>query len=411
MPLAAARSGATEPRRRVLIVSAPFGPFARILAAELRARGAGVERIILNAGDRLYWRGPGDRPFRGRIGQWPDFLRTLASPATDILVFSESGPYNRGALDLQLRPEQRLWVMENGYFRPDWITLERDGTNASTRLPRTRDAFEQGPWADLSEPAQDPVPLGRTTPHHVIQISLHHLVQLPGRLAYPHYAPAYLSPAWVQCLGHIRRYFAQAVRGARDADATRLRRKGRFFLACLQRDGDSQLLRYSRLADNTAFLAEVIKSFSDHAPADCRLVIKNHPLDPGLINFRRVVRSLALERGVSERVDFIDGGNLAQLCRASAGMVVNNSSAALSALGFGTPVKVLGRAFFDFQGLTDPQRLDDFWSGPQPPEADLFERFRRRVIGQTQINGNFHAPWALKSTAEQIADRVLAPEH
>ena len=37
---------------------------------------------------------------------------------------------------------------------------------------------------------------------------------------------------------------------------------------------------------------------------------------------------------------------LSQLCRASKGMVVNNSTAALSALGFGAPVKVLGKAFF-----------------------------------------------------------------
>ena len=50
---------------------------------------------------------------------------------------------------------------------------------------------------------------------------------------------------------------------------------------------------------------------------------------------------------VQAGIPVIDGGNLAQLCRASSGMVVNNSSAALSAMGFKTPVKVLGEAFFD----------------------------------------------------------------
>jgi dienelactone hydrolase len=85
-----------------------------------------------------------------------------------------------------------------------------------------------------------------------------------------------------------------------------------------------------------AFLAEVMTSFAVHAPKAARLVIKNHPLDPGLIDLKAVTRRLVIERELQGRVDFIDGGNLAQLCRASQGMVVNNSSAALSALGFGT---------------------------------------------------------------------------
>lgn len=406
-PGAAARLHARE--RRVLIVSAPFGHFARVLADRFRAQGADVRRVLLNAGDSWYWRGAGAVPFRGRPEAWPEFLRHQAADATDILIFGEAGPYNSAALALALEPWQRLWVLENGYFRPDWITLEQGGTNASTRLPRSREPYEAAPGADLRVAMPDPEPMGRTTPHHVMQISWHHLIQLPGRLAYPHYAPAYLVPAWLQCAGHIRRYFDLALRGGQDTDAEHLQRKGPFFLVCLQREGDTQLLRYSRFADNTAFMSEIFKNFAREAPPPCRLVIKNHPLDPGVINLRRICRNLALDLGLADRVDFIDGGNLAQLSRASLGMVVNNSSAALSALGFGTPVKALGRAFFDMPGLTDPQPLADFWKAPRPPEPDLFEMFRRYVIDQTQINGNFHAPWAREVTAARVADRILGP--
>jgi capsular polysaccharide export protein len=180
--------------------------------------------------------------------------------------------------------------------------------------------------------------------------------------------------------------------------------RGPFFIACLQREGDAQLLRYSRYADNTAFLAEVMTSFAVHAPKASRLVIKNHPLDPGLIDLEAVTRRLVIERELQGRVDFIDGGNLAQLCRASQGMVVNNSSAALSALGFQTPVKVLGDAFFNFDGLTDQQALNDFWSKPHATDPALFVRFRAHVIAQSQVNGNFHEPRAIRRTAEGVAD-------
>src|SRR5690606_517526 len=165
-----------------------------------------------------------------------------------------------------------------------------------------------------------------------------------GRLLFPRYRHHYSAPPWRQCLGHVRRYLGLGVRPRRASDADRLRAKGPFFIACLQRDGDAQLLRYSDIHDNLAFLARVMDSFAAAAPANSRLVVKNHPLDPGLINLAREPRRMAEARGLTGRVDFIDGGNLAQLCRASEGMVVNNSSAALSALGFGTPVKVLGRS-------------------------------------------------------------------
>ena len=164
------------------------------------------------------------------------------------------------------------------------------------------------------------------------------------------------------------------------------------------------MLRYSRYGDNRAFLTAVIQSFAARAPATARLVVKNHPLDPGLVNLRAVTLQLAKDHGLAGRVDFIDGGNLAALCRASQGMVVNNSSAALSALGFHTPVKVLGDAFFDFEGLTDQKPLDGFWSAPQAPDTALFTRFRAHVIAQSQVNGNFHEPHAILPTARGIAD-------
>ena len=297
----------------------------------------------------------------------------------------------------------RIWVLENGYFRPDWITVEENGVNASSNLPRDRSAYDP-PIPEIL-PTR---PAGRILPHHVVNISLYHLVQLFGRPLYRRYAQPYITPAWVQCAGHMRRYFKLMLRRTAESDAESLRARGPFFLACLQREGDAQLLRYSHYADNTAFLAEILTSFARHAPQDARLVVKNHPLDPGLVDLRRMTQVLAVERGLTDRVDFIDGGNLAQLCRASNGMVVNNSSAALSAMGFKTPVKVLGDAFFDIDGLADQKPLNAFWTNPTPPDDALFNRFRAHVIARTQVNGNYHEPRALKPTAKALARKFAA---
>jgi len=383
--------------RRFLIVTAPFGPFGRVLSGVLRDRGAEVSRMIFNAGDLLYGRGVGSIPFKGHARQWPGRLAELAPAFTDILIFGEGGAYNQGVLSQAAQLNARIWVLENGYFRPDWVTVERGGVNASSRLPRTRHAYA---------PPVPEIPLtrmsGRILPHHVLNISLYHLIQLPGRFLFPRFVAPYTQAPWLQCAGHIRRYIGLAFRSRQACNTEEIASRGPFFLACLQREGDAQLLRYSQLADNVAFMAEVMSSFARHAPAECRLVVKNHPLDPGLVDLAHMTRCLAIERGLADRVDFIDGGNLATLCRASRGMVVNNSSAALSALGFRTPVKVLGDAFFDFDGLTDQGSLNGFWTAPQAPDPELFARFRAHVIARTQVNGNYHEPRALLPTAQGI---------
>lgn len=401
-------SDAERPRpdlvgRRFVIVTAPFGPFAGRLADAIRARGGSVVRMLFNVGDQLSWRRPGGVAFREGPGAWPGRLAAMLPDISDVIIFGEGGPYNGAVTALPHPRSVRVWVLENGYFRPDWITLEPDGVNARTNLPRTRTGYDRP--VPIPRPARS---TGRSLPYHVFNISLHHLIQVPGRILFPRYAPAYTAPAWLQCAGHIGRYLRNLTVSPLACDAGRLAARGPYFLICLQREGDTQLLRYSRLADNTAFLGEVMTSFARSAPADARLVVKNHPLDPGLLDLRRITRSLAVERGLTGRVDFIDGGSLAHLCRASRGLVVNNSSAALSALGFGTPVRVLGEAFFDFDGLTDQQALDGFWSAPQPPDPDLFLRFRATVIARTQLNGSFHAPAALDDTARCITDVFAA---
>jgi len=386
--------------RRFLIITAPFGPFGSVLAARLEAGGARVNRILLNAGDELYWRRPGGLRFKQPAKAWEAHFLSLVSSYSDIVIFGEGGPYNQAAIRNASSYAARLWVLENGYFRPDWITIERNGVNASSNLPRDRSGYD-APAPEIPEVR----PVGRILPYHVLNITLHHLIQLPGRWKYPRFVAPYTQAPWLQCAGHIRRYFSLAFQSPSRVDADRIAAGGPFFIICLQRDGDAQLLRYSAYPDNAAFLAEVMSSFASHAPPEARLVVKNHPLDPGLTDLGQITRGLAVERGLSERVEFIDGGNMAQLCRLSRGMVVNNSSAALSALGFRTPVKVLGKAFFDFEGLTDQKPLDRFWSEPQTPDSALFTRFRAHVISHCQINGSYHEPRMMETTAKLVAER------
>ena len=120
-----ASAGAAMAGRRFLIVSAPFGAFSRHFAAELRRRGAAVTRVLFNAGDLMDWGGRDAIRFLEGPQAWPEAFRRLAGDGfTDILIFGEGGPYNRAVLDQARDVRANVWVFENGYFRPHWITVE-----------------------------------------------------------------------------------------------------------------------------------------------------------------------------------------------------------------------------------------------------------------------------------------------
>ena len=384
--------------RRFLIISAPFGPFSRKLAADLRAHGAEVRRMIFNAGDLLNWGTADAVRFRRDVRCWPQALAGLTEHYTDLLLFGEAGVYNQTVLDQASDLKASVWVIENGYFRPHWVTMERNGVNARSTLPRSAEGYPDP--APREPPFQK---AGTILPHHVWNLALYHAVQVAGRPFYPRYVRPYTRHAVIQAAGHAWRYLKLRFASPSETDADVIRARGPFFIACLQREGDTTLLRYSDYSTNTAFLERVVEDFARAAPPDARLVVKNHPLDPGLVNYRNVLRRLAHRHGIEGRADFIDGGNLAALCRASLGMVVNNSTAALSAVGFGTPVKVLGQAFFDFAGLTDQKPLSDFWNDPERPDHALYVRFREHVLHRTQINGSYHNPAMQAFTARRMA--------
>ena len=79
--------------------------------------------MLFNAGDEFYWRGPGAIRFKQAPSTWEQRLLRMAGDYSDILVFGEGGGFNQAVLRNTSRLEARVWVLENGYFRPDWVTL------------------------------------------------------------------------------------------------------------------------------------------------------------------------------------------------------------------------------------------------------------------------------------------------
>jgi capsular polysaccharide export protein len=165
--------------------------------------------------------------------------------------------------------------------------------------------------------------------------------------------------------------------------------KGGFFLLPIQMDNDSQILCHSDLGGITRAIRLVVASFARHASQDAVLAVKEHPLDNGVIDWRKVTQAAAREAGIADRVVVIENCDLQALLNRTRGLVTVNSTSATFALAADVPVIALGRSVYDLPGLTHQGSLESFWIAPSPPDMQLFDAFRQVLRHACLIEGDF----------------------
>lgn len=378
---------------RVLLLQGPVGPFFADLASWLMRRGAQVWKVNFNAGDRACYPHEGALDYTGTPEQFPAYLDgVLAQYGVDTIVcFGDSRRYHRQARQLAAARGVTFWAFEEGYLRPHFITLERDGVNDHSPLPRDADFYRQA-LSRLAEP-RPPRALAPGFWPMARRAMRYYWAMRRGHVDYPHYRhhreqrrSRYLA-GWA--LSGVRKL---AYRWRERTFAGRVRRGelGRFFVLPLQVYDDTQVRRHGDYASIAAMIRAVLRSFALHAPAHVALVVKHHPMDRGFVHYGRLIDKLVGRYQLEGRVHYVHDVPLPVLLRKTCGMVTLNSTSGLSALIHHVPVKVLGRAHYDIPPMTCAGPLDGFWAEPGQPDMVLFNAYRLYQLNVTQINGSFY---------------------
>jgi capsular polysaccharide export protein len=73
------------------------------------------------------------------------FLREfLESRGIDsIMLFGDTRTYHRHAIELCQELGIKAFVFEEGYVRPDYVTMEQGGVNANSTLPKSLEAYSE----------------------------------------------------------------------------------------------------------------------------------------------------------------------------------------------------------------------------------------------------------------------------
>lgn len=398
-------------RRSFLMLQGPQSRFFRRLGGALEGLGHRVTKINFCGGDVFQWHGRGTRIFNKPFFLWPDHVSRLMDElgVTDLLLFGDLRPLHMEAVAEARRRGVRVHVFEEGYLQPDYVTFEEHGVNARSPLPRTADGVRR--LASAIEPLPDLPVIRNSLRTRVMDTVRHHVGNVCLWGLFPFYRTHRPYVIGRELTGWLPRYLNRVERAERaaKAQAELLADSRPFFLYPLQLDSDFQMRLNSSFADVPDAIRFVLASFARSAPPDVRLVIKNHPLDNGLIDYAALVGELAAGSGLGDRVVYLDGGDGGRLLAACRAVVVVNSSMGLEGLLAKRPVYCLGRAVYGFPGLaatSGEQALDDFWAAPRAAEPELLELFVRVLRNHALIRGNFYTDEGIAAAVEGVLARL-----
>jgi capsular polysaccharide export protein len=407
--------------RIFLFLQGPPGPFFRQLGQELESRGAQVLRINFNGGDAYDWRddrrqgvaGSGvGRPtaYRGRYANWTLFIDRFLRDhrVTDLVLFGDCRPIHIAAHQMARLRGIRVHVFEEGYIRPDWLTLERDGVNGRSSLPRDPARLLREAEGLELPPKATPIVASLRRRSRDTWRYFSHSVRDKVLFRFPFYRSHRPGSIIIEGFGWSFKYFARHRIARRAAETLRRIEGSDYFLFPLQLSSDYQIRAHSPFSSMRQAADYVLESFATHAPADARLVIKAHPLDARFGGWGPYVRKRARQLGLDGRLIHLDGGDLQTLAEASRGLVVVNSTSATFALASGVPVMALGSAVYALPGITHDGLLDTFWTAPQPPDPAVYTAFRKVLHATCLVRGGLASESATRILVRNSVERLLA---
>ncbi|MDQ2138292.1 capsular biosynthesis protein [Alcaligenaceae bacterium B3P038] len=329
---------------------------------------------------------------------------------TDIVLFGDCRPIHRPAIDVAKSKNVRVHVYEEGYFRPFWVTLEAGGVNGQSSLPRNAQYYLDKGCSTLDYDNGTPFrsAFWKRVAYDIgynfwAGLNRFFHAGVPGHVPY--------SPLQ-EYLAYAKKTIVDITSKKNKSDLTELYCEMEtgasiFYLFPLQLATDSQITHHSPFSSIEDAAAKIIRSFASYAPPDAKLLIKSHPLDPGMIDYRSKILQIAQALGVCSRVVYINGGNLPRLITFSRATVTINSTVGASSLLHGKPTKVLGSAIYDIPGLTYQGTLDSFWYTDETPNMQLFKSFRNVVINETQVNGGFYCKTGIELAVRNSLNRLI----
>lgn len=401
--------------RVFLLLQGPHGPFFDRLGKTLRASGAEVWRCGFNVGDEYFWSDKSHYiAHDGAQDEWPAHLQRILTEkgVTDIVLYGDVRFIHATAIEIATEHGLHVHVFEEGYLRPYWISYERGGSNGNSKLMQIPLAEMKRVLCDsLNETRRPPAHWGDMR-HHKFYGAFYHFLLMVANGKYKNYKGHRSIPVFEEFRLNLQRFILGPLNNiALRFKWRRVSRSGLpFTLVLMQLEHDSNFLGHSPFKTNAEFVETVVAAFAKNAPSHHLLIFKAHPLEDGRSGNPSAIRKAAARHGISDRVDYLYGGKLAELLSQARSVVTVNSTSAQQALWRHLPVKSLGRAVYAKPGIVSDQSLDEFFWQPTFPDPAAYRVLRDYLLQTSQVPGGFYSERSRAHTLRIVSDMLLAPD-
>ncbi|MEA1989890.1 MAG: capsular biosynthesis protein [Pseudomonadota bacterium] len=380
--------------KNILLLQGPMGFFFKRLDQLFRSKGANTYRIGFNAGDAFFSYRDNYTPYRGTRKNWAGFIEDFLhqNNIDQIYLFGDCRFYQSQAIQIARAMGLDVFVFEEGYIRPNYITLEKFGVNNFSLMSRDRLFYDTLDLEGLPDPKAEDTYFSATK--MILSAMTYYFMGNVFHFLYPNYEHHRGFSGLREAYFGIRNFYRKQKYKITEKNLMErlvIERKGQYFFVPLQTHNDFQILQHSGYGSIEKFIIEVIESFSLNAPQENTLLFKHHPVDRGRMDFSNFIRIQAEKYGVSERVNVVHDLHLPTCLQHAKGTITINSTVGLSSIFHETPVITLGYALYDIEGLTNKGvKLEDFWHTQVSPDMELYEKYRRYLIKNSQLNASFY---------------------
>ncbi|MGI7775777.1 capsule biosynthesis protein [Campylobacter coli] len=374
--------------KTVLLLQGPVGTFFHRLAIKMKKNKTKVFKLNFNGGDFLFY--PSGKRCKCDEKDLENFYESFfkEKKIDAIVMYNDCRLIHAKAIKVAKGLGIGIWIFEEGYLRPYCITFEKDGVNANSSLPRDKNFYLS--CNILTKESIKEIPGGFKFMAFSAFLywffsfllapffnnKLHHRTLYPFEFLF-----------WFRSL--YRKYLYKFTEKKLNQKIYSLEKK--YFLAILQVYNDTQIKHHYKKSIEE-FIEELILSFANHARAKSYLVFKHHPMDRGYRNYSKLINGLSQKYHVEGRIFYVHDTYLPTLLKNALGCITINSTVGLSAILEGCPTKVCGNAFYNFEGLAYPKKLQFFWreAHAYKPNPSLVLNFKNYLLNTNQFNGNFY---------------------
>ncbi|EAJ6224737.1 capsule biosynthesis protein [Campylobacter coli] len=374
--------------KTVLLLQGPVGTFFHRLAIKMEKNKTKVLKLNFNGGDFFFY--PNGKRCKCDEKDLENFYESFfkEKKIDAIVMYNDCRLIHAKAIKVAKGLGIGIWIFEEGYLRPYCITFEKDGVNANSSLPRDKNFYLS--CNILTKESIKEIPGGFKFMAFSAFLywlfsfllapffnnKLHHRTLFPFEFLF-----------WFRSL--YRKYLYKLTEKKLNQKIYSLEKK--YFLAILQVYNDTQIKHHYKKSIEE-FIEELILSFANHARAKSYLVFKHHPMDRGYRNYSKLINELSQKYHVEGRIFYVHDTYLPTLLKNALGCITINSTVGLSAILEGCPTKVCGNAFYNFEGLAYPKKLQFFWreAHAYKPNPSLVINFKNYLLNTNQFNGNFY---------------------